>query len=372
MVHKQVNNSFRIVCSLGLLGLTLIASSCGHTAASPAPVAMDVVMKTIHDYGLDHSGPLSPGSSTKPDETDDLYRAHISNLVAQEDFAQLEKIAQQNRTEKGRLIGGLWKNYEFFLAADYPISDGEPKDSDYRYLIERVKKWIAAYPESAAAHIALADLYTNYASFGRGPGFADSVTDSQWQLFHERTALAKQFLLEAARLKERDPQWYAVMQQVAHHEGWDKTETRELLSQAVAFEPGYYHFYRNYAEYLLPQWYGEPGDIQAFAEEISGRLPEPDSSILYFQIVSSLACYCKQAKVDLPHVFWPKIRQGYTNLTRLYGTTNLIANRFAFIATTFKDKPCAHEAFASIVAMDLGIWYTKDIFDNSRDWANSP
>src|SRR5216683_6427206 len=36
--------------------------------------------------------------------------------------------------------------------------------------------------------------------------------------------------------------------------------------------------------------------------------------------------------------------QGYTNLTRLYGTTNLIANRFAFMATTFEDKPSAQEA----------------------------
>ena len=333
---------------------------------------MDVVMKTIHDYGLGHPGLLSPGSSAKPDEADNLYRVHISNLLVQEDFAQLEKIAQQNRVEKGRLIGGYWKNYEFFFATGYPFSDGAPKDSDYRLQIDMLKKWIAAYPESAAARISLADLYANYASFGRGPGFADSVTNIQWRLFRERTALAKQLLLEAARLKERDPQWYAVMQQIAHHEGWDKTQARELLGQAVAFEPGYYHFYRTYAEYLLPQWYGEPGDIQAFAEEISSRLQEPDSSMLYFQVVSSLACYCRQAMQDLPHVSWPKIQQGYTNLTRLYGTTNLIANRFAFMATTFEDKPSAHEAFAAIVTMDSDIWYSKDVFDNSRDWANSP
>ncbi len=64
--------------------------------------------------------------------------------------------------------------------------------------------------------------------------------------------------------------------------------------------------------------------------------------------------------------------QGYTNLTRLYGTTNLIANRFAFMATTFEDKPSAQEAFAAIVTMDSDIWYSKDVFDNSRDWANSP
>jgi hypothetical protein len=329
-------------------------------------------MDVVRDYGRGRQGPLSPSAPRKPEETDDQYRAHISNLLVQEDFAQLEKIAQQNRMEKGRLIGGYWKTYEFFLATGYPTSTGELKDSDYQFQIGIVKKWIAAYPNSAAAAISLADLYTYYASFGRGPGFADSVSDAQWQRYYERTALAKQLLIEAARLKERDPEWYAAMQQVAHHEGWDKRQARELLDQAVAFEPGYYHFYRFYAEYLLPHWYGQPGDIQAFAEEISSHLPEPDSSIVYFQIVSSLACYCRQALEDLPHTSWPKIRRGYTSLARLYGTSNLIANRFAFMATKFMDKPSAHEAFALIATMDSNIWYTKDIFDNSRDWANAP
>jgi hypothetical protein len=333
---------------------------------------MDEVMKTIRDYGLHHSGPVPSGNSTKPVESDEPYIAHINDLVAQQDFAQLEKIALQNRTGKSRLIGGYWKNHEFYLATGDLSSYGQPADSDYKHQIDRLKKWIAAYPGSAAARISLANLYTYYAGFARGPGAADSVADSQWQLFHERTALAKQLLLEAASLKERDPEWYAVMQQIAHDEGWDKTQVRELLSQAVAFEPGYYHYFRNYAQYLLPQWYGEPGDIQAFAEEASGRLPEPDSSMLYFQIVSSLACYCRQAMEDLPHASWPKIRQGYTNLNRLYGTTNLIANRFAFMATTFKDKPSAQEAFAALTNMDLGIWYAKEVFDNSRNWANSP
>jgi len=42
------------------------------------------------------------------------------------------------------------------------------------------------------------------------------------------------------------------------------------------------------------------------------------------------------------------------------------------MATTFEDKPSAQEAFAAIVTMDSDIWYSKDVFDNSRDWANSP
>ncbi len=333
---------------------------------------MDVVMQTIHDYGSGHAGLLSPGSSAKPDENDELYRAHINSLLVQQDFAELEKIARQNRTEKGRLLGGYWKNHEFFLATGYPRNVGGPKDSDYQDQIKTLNKWIAAYRESAAARISLANLYANYASFARGSGYANTVTDSQWQLFQQRTALAKQLLLEAARLKERDPNWYYAMQQVAYNEGWDKTEARDLLDQAISFEPGYYHFYRLHAQYLLPQWYGQPGDIPAFAEEISSRFPEPDSSILYFQIVSSLACYCEEAMADLRHVSYPKVRQGYTNLSRLYGTSNLTANRFAFMATTIHDKPSAHEAFAAVVTMDSDIWYTEAIFDSARNWADSP
>src|SRR6266516_7496321 len=107
MFARHINSLLRLACFLGFLSLALLAGSCGHTEASPSPVAMDAVMKTIHDCGRDHHGLLIPGSSAKPDESADLYTAHISNLMVHADFAQLERIAQQNRVEKGRLLGGF-------------------------------------------------------------------------------------------------------------------------------------------------------------------------------------------------------------------------------------------------------------------------
>ena len=121
-------------------------------------------------------------------------------------------------------------------------------DSDYKFHVRRIEKWIAAYPQSAAARIALARTYTNYAGFARGDGEADNVSNGQWNLYGERAALAKEALLAAAHFRERDPHWYEAMQEVAFEEGWTKAHARELLDQAVAFEPGYYHYYREYAE----------------------------------------------------------------------------------------------------------------------------
>ena len=223
-----------------------------------------------------------------------------------ETSAELEKIAQQNRTEKGRLQAGVWKNHEFFAATSYPHSLKALNDADYQNQLAMLDKWIAAYPKSTAARISLAEFYVNYGDFARGTGYADSVSDSQWRLFHERTALAKQALLEAAAFPERDPYWYAAMQMVAHHEGWSKEQARDLLDQAIAFEPGYYHFYVDYAYYLLPQWYGEKGDIQAFAEKTSAQLLSPDNSIVYFQIMSSLACYCQESMEGLSQRLLPR------------------------------------------------------------------
>jgi hypothetical protein len=87
----------------------------------------------------------------------------------------------------------------------------------------------------------------------------------------------------------------------------------------------------------LPQWYGQPGELQEFAEEVSDKLPEPHAAMTYFQVMSSDACYCEEAMKDLPNIDYPKFKQGYSNVTRLFGVSNLNANRFAFVAAMFKD-----------------------------------
>ncbi len=44
------------------------------------------------------------------------------------------------------------------------------------------------------------------------------MSKAQWELYGERAPLAKDALLAAARLKERDPHWYEAIQQVAFQE----------------------------------------------------------------------------------------------------------------------------------------------------------
>jgi len=372
MFRKPARKPLGMPAFLVTVVLTLSASSCGHTEASLPPASPDVVMQSIRDYGRSHQALLIPGTSQKPDQSDFAYSAHIRSILVEEDFAQLEKIAQQNRVEKGRLLGGVWKVFAFYQGTGAPASYGTPTEADWQRHISTLKKWIAAYPKSTAARLSLAYLNVNYSWVARGSGFADSVSDAQWKLFRQRNAEAKSLLLEAGSFNDKDPFWFQVMQLVCHNEGWDKAQARELFDQAVAFEPGYYHYYIEYSRYLLPQWYGQPGDIQAFADEISSRVPDPDGSMFYFWILANRACYCQQPMEELRHASYEKLYKGYSSIVSLYGASNLNANRFAFMATTFLDQPAARDAFANITQMDQSIWTYQSIYDDSHEWATSP
>jgi hypothetical protein len=214
MICTLPRRSLKIVAIVSIAFLAVTASSCAHTqAASPAGPA-ETVMKAIHHYGRGHQSAISPAPASVPQETDEHYAAAIDDLSVHENFEKLEKIEQQNRMEKGRVTGDIWKSSSFFTAIAVPPGD-EVKDSDYDSRLAIAKRWVAAYPGSATARIALADIYSSYPGFARGSGLADSVSDANWKLFYSRVAQARQVLLEPAALKDKDVHWFEVMMQVS-------------------------------------------------------------------------------------------------------------------------------------------------------------
>ena len=266
----------------------------------------------------------------------------------------------------------MWKTTSFYSGTSYTSCTEVGTEPEYLSQIALLKKWIAAYPDSVTPQLSLAGLYNNYAWAARGNGMADTVSSKGWRLFGERNAQAKAILIRAASLKEKDPQWYSLMQELAKDEGWDQNEARELMDQAAAFEPNFFGFYRNYSIYLLPQWYGNPGDILALAEEVASKRTEPEASILYSRIMSTLACYCGQKPEQLKAADWQKLQIGFANIEKAYGLADINANRLAEMAYVFGDKDVAHDAFSRIVQRDDDLWVNEQSFQCAKNWANAP
>jgi hypothetical protein len=175
-------------------------------------------------------------------------------------------------------------------------------------------------------------------------------------------------LIDAAKLKEKDPYWYTAMQYVALSQGWDKSRAKEVLDAAIAFEPTYYHVYRQYVNFLLPKWYGEPGEAEAFAEQAADRIGGQQGRFVYFEMVTTIVCGCNSDEgALLQNLSWPKIKEGYAAMGELYGYSPLKMNRFAYLAALERDKAAARTVFAALGDnRDHTVWHDDLDFENAR------
>jgi hypothetical protein len=369
----QFMQKFRVIA---VLVVGAACASCTHVEAF-AHVDQATLAEAVRQYGQNKppQTAVAPPTQTHadaaldPNEEKD-YEQQLQVYLAQKDFSKLDAEARDVRASKSRISGGAWKLLLFYEAISTPASGNDATDDEWQANISTLKDWVAAKPESATALIALAEAYLKYSDYGRGSGYANTVSADGWRKEGERAGLAASALVQASHLKEKCPYWYEAMQQVALAQGWDSARARELFDQAVAFEPDYYHFYREYANYLLPKWYGERGEVEAFAESASNQVGGPYGNFLYFEIATQLTCQCDSANSDMENLSWPKIKQGYADMGRMYGYSTVKVNRFALMAYEAQDKEAAQQAFAQIGAnWDLKSWHTQSRFEQARAWA---
>ncbi len=255
--------------------------------------------------------------------------------------------------------------WEIVLCNQQRPRGDESTDADWEPLLAKLKRWVSQKPDSITARVALADAYMNYAWKARGTEYGDRVAEEGWRQFEERVKLAETTLGEAKVLNGKCPEWYSAMLTVAQAEGWSKQETLALFQRAIAFEPAYDYYYREYALYLLPQWYGEEGEAQEFAKTISAQIGGKLGSIIYFEIARELRCDC------VAQMSWTKIQEGYATIEELYGTSNERINQLAYLATRMQDADVAERMFARIGEnWDKGTWNSKRYFDQCKMWAS--
>lgn len=304
------------------------------------------------------------------DDRERMYRAQIQMLLDRRAFADLDQEADSVRASQERLGGGVWKLYVLFEVVAMAMTNGNNRVPGQLWLqrIALLQDWVAANPSSITARVALAYTWHGYAWAARGGGYANTVPDGAWKLFETRIAQAYSTLLEADKLPAKCPHWYLVMLLVARDMGWSKDQMRALFERAVAFEPSYYIYYREYASDLLPKWGGEPGEAEAFAEESYNRIGGRQGAFIYFEIATVLYCLCPDN--PQPTLSWPVLQEGFAEVEEQYGDTLLKLNRFAMLAYLYQDREVASRVFARLGDnWEPTVWVRRAIFDQARAWA---
>ena len=308
----------------------------------------------------------------------DIHAPHnfmdtAARILKEEKFAELDCLADRARSGKERLPGGLWKIHLLYqgLRQSVPYSMHATVEDQTDHL-QRLQRWVKARPESITARVALALAYLDYAQDARGSGYANTVSESGWKLFEERTAEAKRILKEASTLATKCPEWYVAMQMVSVNQGWSVTEARALFEEANKFEPEYYTYARDLAYYLLPKWSGEEGDTEKFVQEIADRIGGDTGDILYFQVAAAdyVICGCDEN----PHLSWGRIQRGFEASEKHYGVSMMNLNRIAHLASYFgeRDPIYAEKIFARIGDQwDVETWGREEDFEQVKQWVSA-
>jgi hypothetical protein len=278
-------------------------------------------------------------------------------------WAELDAVANQLRSQRLRFQGGAWQLSAFYNTVG-PAGPQSATDAAWDAQIAKLQEWGREEPASVTPRIALARAYIAYGWKARGNGFANTVTPEGWQQFGQRIALARTTLEQAQKLNRGDPEWFRAMQIVALAQGWPRQQVDALVDQILNTEPTYYPSVTAEANYLLPKWYGTPGETEEFAARVADRIGGSEGDATYFVIASGINC-CR--KTQAPAMVWARVKQGYSALEQLYGTSLWERNAFAFLALRAGDTETAQAAFTRIGSdWDASVWGGKPRFDASR------
>jgi len=359
----RVLSQYRLVGMTALLlGIFWISACEKQAAVQIEKSGQAAVASAASDT---RSGEFSATKDTVQAEID-VFSAQTRAAFDAERFDELEKSAAEIRAAKPIFRDGSWKIVRFYRA----LRCGEEElDSVWQTHERRHRDWISAMPESMTARVALVDFLIGDGWRARGSGFSHSVTPEGRRIFRERLASARIILQEARALREKDPFWWSVALNVALGEGWSKPAFEALIAEAHAFEPRFWGYDVARATSLLPRWYGEPGESEAYAEDSSARADGPGLEI-YARIVSEIAGYHSNIFRET-NASWPKTKEGLRLMRERYPDSLEIVAATASLAVRAADSVFAKEMLDRVGDTFIpSVWSSPEAFRRDRAWSD--
>jgi len=367
--------------SLTLLSLivssVIITAGCGAIAQSvrndlkqKAEAAQPIVRPKLppaEDVAVS-SEPLN----WKDDEFPAFSKA-VYSLMKKRDFDGLDAMASKFRNDKERFqIGGGWKIHSFYKLTSAPEIASE---DGWREHIKLLEDWKAAKPKSIAARASLGSAHGGHAWHARGTGYANEIPPEAMTAVETRMQRAARELEDASNLEEKCYGLYEALLRFGRGAGVERSWFDKVFDEAVAYDPSYQYFYSEKAQYLMPRWYGRPGELEAFVDNLVVSKGAEDGSKLYYLIISDLYDYKQEKGNELfgPQSFsWKRTKKGFVQLEEDYGITRARLNQFARMSLTGRDAQAQCNTFKRLQGendFDPGEWNNREDFEMRKKLA---
>jgi hypothetical protein len=174
-------------------------------------------------------------------------------------------------------------------------------------------------------------------------------------------------LNEVNASQTKDPHLYASLLELGRLSGWNANKFEQLYQQGSAIEPTYQHIHQAKAAYLLPQWFGQPGESEKVAQAAVEKLGGPAGQQLYYQVASDVYLRTGGRARDQLRFSLGSIKEGFQSLDRTFGVDTRGLNQEAWLLAGNGDLAGAHSLFERIGPnYDLSIWRSKTEFETMQ------
>ena len=327
-----------------------------------------LVLATVLQACLGADGwSAEPTKFVRTEELIDRDIAAWRELFQKGDFKSLDDIADEFRVQRAKYPNGrskLWR----FTWCPFASDRSAMSDEDYTKAFEQIAAWKKDRPDSVNALLLEAHLWLEYAFCARGGEWASETPESQLKLFHERCEKASVTLdlIDTKKLPV-DAAYRRLRIEIA--KGIGEKPDRKLVYDELNIDPRNMDVVHGMVSCLLPRWFGEPGELEQFAEEVADRT-RADCGDMQYAIVAIAAKEYLYSYLLEAHPFdWPRIHRGFLDLERLYPDSRDHWNDEAQLAFMAEDLKTVYEIMPKIdPVLNRKNWEESGIhFDKFRE-----
>lgn len=319
------------------------------THAKPRPW-LDELLVVQKRYPKLQLFPLHERKSVSASEREfDALEKRAQTLLRAKNYDEIEKVAANLLDTRAKFVSGNWRLPCFARALCIVCDD----DNAWKANNQRLLLWHAARPQSKLATLMLARSWANGAYSARGGEYAYKVKPKQWSGMNRRLRAAAPLFAASMSDIKRTPLVFSGLQQWALLGQVPPALYETAWRDAESAFPGYAPFYVDKALYLMPRWYGEPGEWEAFAKRSADKIGGIKGDMLYARIVEDQSENYDADFLQNSPVSWERTKRGLRALIAGGSNPVGIASAAQRLASIAQDSPFERELFSGPLAHEF-------------------
>ena len=294
-------------------------------------------------------------------EQREQLKERIARLYLREDFAELDRLFDEARTNKTRTDSGVWQLWVLHRG----LAEAEPRPATEAIAhaqSARAQRWLAQRPQSVEAGLVVAQAELRYAR-ALGCGECSVVSEDQRiPLQLEAVERARALLQKAKRTSSQDPQWYAEMLEMGQMERWGPALVDQLLDEASARASDYYTIWFEAVDAALQQ---PPEKAKQRIDEIARRAMAATRATEGASMYARVWWYASQVEYgdelfEVTPLKWEDFDAGIRDVMKRY-PDDWNRNSFANFACNAGKKARARELMAGHEPLPPA-WDSQELF----------